>query len=100
MLEVRLPFRLTIADPILTVELSEMVDGRICITFSEEVDSFQLGNIEVSGGTLDDFTGNHFQYCVAYTKTGATMEVYVPAGVAMATAAPYQTNLQSNRLEL
>ncbi len=100
MLEVRLPFRMTIVDPVLTVALSQMVDGRICITFSEEVDLFELGNIEVSGGTVDDFTGNHLQYCVAYTKTGATMEVYVPAGVAMATAAPYQTNLESNRLVL
>ena len=96
MREVRVPIVLRLLYTTPSCEISILRDNVILISFSERVIDFAATDIEVTGGTLDDFRGNGTQFLID-VQTAATAEIYVGANVCQ--SANGIPNTESNRFE-
>ncbi|MXV76536.1 hypothetical protein F4Z99_19985 [Candidatus Poribacteria bacterium] len=94
--DIPLTVRMLYAIP--SVSLSELRENFVVIAFSEQMLDFFESDIDITGGRITEFIGNRKEFCISIAPESATVEIYVPAGVAHNMY--NQPNTESNRLTL
>lgn len=94
MRSVRIPLVLRLLYTSPSCEISIFRDNVLLISFSERVIDFTETDIEITGGTLNDFRGNGREFLVE-VQTSTTAEIYVPQNICQ--SANGIPNAESNR---